>query len=791
MTSTPVLEEIALPQPAAAASRAPFALCALTGFSGLLAEQGFEKYGQLLAGATASASALVLFPYFLGLALGGAAAARLIRRGRMARPLLAYGLLQLAVGASCVVFSYSFHPVMQALAPVQNLFAGAALKFAVRFLCGCLLALPPSALMGASFPLIALVLDNSGATGRKRWAQAYAATLAGALAAAVVAPLAIMPALGLRGALWLCLAIGAGVCAIAAILPDPPAACSSARLRRGAPLSKGIRVLLAAAFASGAILFALQVIWAHLMGVVTGGSVYASSWTVAAVLLGLLLGARLVNRRAKTGRLVRPSSLFQCAALLLLAQFVLWDRAPGFFTFTPPALWQNSFYFAGIFKLLVAALLLAPPATALGLIYPRLLASPRLEGPRNAYLSGYLGAATSLGCLTGTLAGILVLVPVAGSEISLKAIILLLGLFSLLFLRREPAARGRLVRAALVVAVLVSLTLGRWWNWASLTTGQPPMRAAAAPGVRYLPPSFAFLHEDMPGGVTTVVEQTIVSGEVAHTVRTLYTNGQFQGDDNQDWGAGQAQFGFSAVPSLFVPDYGRALLIGLGTGAGATALKHLGYREIAVAEFAPGVVQAASECFAGFNQAILQDPRVKLHLEDGRTVLSTAVPNRYGLIATDISAVWSARAANLYSREFYQLARNRLRPHGVLQQWLPLRHAGPREIASQLATAGSVFRYVGLWYYGGQGMLVAANHPLVAARLQASTGLAPEEAAKLVDGISAARLLYPAGVARLVRDLHPPIDTDHNRWLEYATPRYQSGSYDWVSHNLRFLRRYQ
>jgi spermidine synthase len=351
---------------------------------------------------------------------------------------------------------------------------------------------------------------------------------------------------------------------------------------------------------------------------------------------------------------------------------------------------------------------------------------------------------------------------------------------------------------------VAALTLGRWWDWGSLTAGlgnfygqAPAHTVAAADGVRYLPPSFVFRHEDAQGGLTTVVEQTILNGEVAHTVRTLFTNGKFQGDDNQDWGEGQAQFGFSAVPSLFVGDYGRALLIGLGTGASATALRHLGYREIGVAEFAPGIVEAAGRSFAGFNEAILEDPRVKLYLEDGRNVLLTDTHRQYDLITIEITSVWFAGATNLYSREFYELARHRLRSGGVLQQWVQLHHVSPREIASELATVRSVFPYVGLWYYGRQGMLVAANHPLtldsaaVAARFQTSAGLPAGDAAKLVDGLTAARLLDADGVARLVRDMHPKINTDDNRWMEYATPRYQSSSYDWVSHNLSFLRRYR
>ncbi len=48
----------------------PFLLYALTGFTGVLAEQGFEKYMSLLVGATAAASAVVIATYFLGFALG-------------------------------------------------------------------------------------------------------------------------------------------------------------------------------------------------------------------------------------------------------------------------------------------------------------------------------------------------------------------------------------------------------------------------------------------------------------------------------------------------------------------------------------------------------------------------------------------------------------------------------------------------------------------------------------------------------------------------------------------------
>jgi len=792
--------ETAPPQPVSRQAwhdRVPFLLYALTGFTGLLAEQGFEKYIALLVGATASASAVVLFTYFLGFALGGVAAGRLIKGRRMARPLLMYGIVELLVGISCVVFSYSFHGLIETLAPLQNLFGGTALRFQARFLCGCILVLPTAALMGASFPLIACVLDSKDPAGKRRWPQAYTANLAGALLAAGSAPPIVMPALGLRGSLWLCFAITGFVCAATVALQSAPQRHPAAGETAGRPRGvRGVRLLLAAAFASGAVFFALEVIWTHLVGVVIGCSVYAFSWMLTAVLLGLLIGAWLVNRGQRRGRTIDLALLFQCGALLLLLQLLLWDRTPIFFSIGPPAALQGSFYFAELYKLAVTCLLLAPASTVLGLIYPTLLASPQLEGEGNSHLSGYVSAANSLGCLTGALLGVFVLIPSLGSELSLKFIGLALAAFWLLFLLQETPTPRRLRLAAATAMCAAATLVSLHWNWATLTAGignyygQKAAEARpAAPGVKDLF-SLIFHDESVQGGLTTVVRRTTQTPRDTSAVRTLYTNGKFEGDDDAG-GQMNAQFGFSAIPSLFVSHFDRALLIGLGTGHSAAALKHLGYREIDIAEFAPGIVAAARQSFAHLNDGILDDPHTRLFLEDGRNVLLTDRQRAYDLITIEITNVWFAGATNLYSQEFYELARKRLKPDGVLQQWVQLHHIGPREVACALATARAVFPYVGLWLYGNQGMMVASAHPLVLDEVRRPELARRFRSARLVDELYGSVVVSPSGLTRLISDFHPAINTDHNRWLEYSTPPYQSSSFDWLHHNNRLLSQYR
>src|SRR5436309_12117771 len=207
-----------------AASGWPFALYALTGFSGLLAEQGFEKYVTLLTGATASGAAVVIFSYFLGFAAGSAFAGALLKEGAIRRPLRTYGTLELLVGLSCIAFSFGFHRTLAVLAPLQGQLTNPVGKFLARFAFGSIMTLPTATLMGASFPLIAHVVDRDDESGGRRWTRAYAVNLAGASAAALLGPYAILPVVGVRGSLWLCFATTALVFAVTRSLRERPPA---------------------------------------------------------------------------------------------------------------------------------------------------------------------------------------------------------------------------------------------------------------------------------------------------------------------------------------------------------------------------------------------------------------------------------------------------------------------------------------------------------------------------------------------------------------------------------------
>jgi spermidine synthase len=333
---------------------------------------------------------------------------------------------------------------------------------------------------------------------------------------------------------------------------------------------------------------------------------------------------------------------------------------------------------------------------------------------------------------------------------------------------QQRLGRGATVAAAATVAV--ALLVPRW-DMKLMTNG-----ANVYFDTQPLPDELVFVREDVHGGLTSVARR----GEVL----TLYTNGKFQGDNGHEV---TAQHSFAHFPSLFVQEHGRALVVGVGTGTTLGTIAAYPYRDIDVAEISPAIVEAARRYFAEPNRHGLDDPRVRLLLEDGRNVLLLA-SQPYDLVTIELSSVWFAGAANLYSREFYELVRSRLTPSGILQQWVQLHHIHRRELAVTLRTVRSAFDHVALFVSGGQGIIVAGMQPLVASRRQlAALSREPAIAETLTIASSLEQLLerllvsgaeLDRFVAETELDGAPALSTDENLYLEYATPKGNVMRYD-------------
>src|SRR5262249_31348789 len=125
------------------------------------------------------------------------------------------------------------------------------------------------------------------------------------------------------------------------------------------------------------------------------------------------------------------------------------------------------------------------------------------------------------------------------------------------------------------------------------------------------------------------------------------------------------------LPLLVHPGQPTSILVlGFGTGitAGATLASPLPEKRV-VFELLPAVVRAGP-LFEG-NLGAAADPRIEIRIGDGRQGLLRG-SERWDIVTLEPPPPSAAGVANLYSRDFYELARERLAPGGLLAQWWPV-----------------------------------------------------------------------------------------------------------------------
>jgi spermidine synthase len=183
--------------------------------------------------------------------------------------------------------------------------------------------------------------------------------------------------------------------------------------------------------------------------------------------------------------------------------------------------------------------------------------------------------------------------------------------------------------------------------------------------------------------------------------RTLRVNGKTDASDGVDM---RTQVLLAHIPLLVHPDPRHAMILGLGSGITAGSAATHALERIDVVEIEPAVAHA-SRYFDAVNGEPLKRPAVRLVFADGRNFLATT-PVRYDVIVSEPSNPWIAGVASLFSAEFFEIARARLRPGGLMAQWLQGYSLTPDDFAMIVRTFRSVFPSMSIWYLGHNDFLL-------------------------------------------------------------------------------------
>jgi spermidine synthase len=638
-----------------------------------------------LFGATAPAISATLAAIFLGLATGSAVVGR--RCARWPRPLRAYGLMEFGIGLAALLVIPLLGTYEHLFPVIYHRFSGHPTAFTVAkvFLAAAALFVP-TFLMGGTLPLLAQAFVSSPRTFGKVGSGVYAANTFGATLGALSVPFYLLPTFGADRGYYLAAAVNLFVGALAIYLdrrlqtlnPEvrPPRETRPGRRGKAVVPSEASPVmpewmLVALAFLSGALVLALEVLWARMLAQVHENSIYSFAIVLAVFLMGLAGGASLAHASMK--RRLNPRKLLGLA----------WVGA-GIFVFGSPHL----FYFltgglryvgevgphASAVTLGFALSTMLVPTFLAGMILPLLMEST--AAARNGAAGSLLGrllAINTAGAIVGPLVATYAVLPWLGLWVGIAAAGLLMIAAGELALKNLSGGSFATLRRA---ATAVSL--------AALVAVANPFTLPRVRVKRDGDENLIHLKEGSHG-IVAVVENRDDRWMLLNNFYTLGGTASAVEERQQ-----------ARIPLLLHPAPRKVAFLGLGTGITAGGALLPTVDEVVALELVPEVVTTARDYFAEANLGVLTDSKVEVINEDARIYLK-AGGRDFDVIIGDLVVPWRSGESSLFTREHFEAARGALAPGGIFCQWLPLYQLSEEQFQIIAATFLDIFPRATLW----------------------------------------------------------------------------------------------
>jgi spermidine synthase len=681
-------------------------LCSIffaSGASALIFETLWFRQAGLAFGNSVWASSLVLSGFMGGLALGNALAAR--HGDRIRNPVRVYAFAELTIALTGIGLVYVFPVLGAALAPwLRPLLDHPWILNPLRLFIAFLLLLIPSTAMGITLPLLSKALMTHDSNFGSVLGRLYGWNTLGAVAGVVIGEAFLLGVLGVRGtavatgglnilaaaaAGWLSMqttdqsfwGVGASEDRIRVLPQGPPPIIA-------APPQTAGRLWLGAAFLSGFCLLSLEIVWFRFLLLFVIGHSMAFALMLGIVLTGIALGglagSSWLRFSSNAFRFASPVA-FSAGVLCVISYSAFRLVIAGFTTY-------------GIIKtvdiLEVGIPLMLPVSFMSGIFF--ILAGAALRGnlASETETAGALTLANTAGAAFGAVVGGFVLLPVLGMERSFFFIAVLYGgLGALLFLAGR--ARSRIAYAAGAVFFL-SITL---FPFGSMEKDFLQIPIKRYPGIA------------ASGRIAAVREgltETIIYFETLMLERpqfyTMLTNAISM--SGTDYESRRYMKLFVYWPMAVHPDLKRALLIAYGVGNTAKAMTDSKSLEtIDVVDISRDILEMNRIVYPDKADSPQYDPRVRVHIEDGRYFLQTT-DQRFDLITGEPPPPGIAGVVNLYTREYFQLLHDRLAEGGIVTYWLPLHSLTDVSAKAILRAFCGVFEDCSLWNGTGSNLIM-------------------------------------------------------------------------------------
>ncbi len=734
-----------------------------SGVSSLVYQVVWARMLTVVFGTTLLATSTVLSAFMAGLALGSYVLGRYIDRCK--HPLRIFAALEVGIGLFALFFPSISANLGNAYGALVGLQGNFYLFSLARFgLCFALLLIP-TALMGGTLPVMAkFAVRRLGRLGG-RVGQLYAVNTLGAVVGVLAATFGLMEGLGLQGTTQ-AIAVVNFLVAGAAWLWGGQRAVGVAEEMLAKKTAHSDRILwgVLAGFAiSGFAALGYEVAWMRLLMVsFSFNSHYEFSIVLVAFLSGLALGgwlgSRLLSRRPDLLSIFIGIQFLigACGALSVLAFAYL-------SVLVEPIQRADSWWMSrtGVFFTAVAIMLL--PTVAMGVIFPLVGQIYTRQLARLGRGIGDIGAVNSLGAVGGAFVTGFVLIPLLGTEWSVKVLAALNGLvgltLALISQQRKRLVWGGAAGLAFLLVLVPSDVLRRIAEPVAVNR------------------ELVFYQEGAEG-VITVEQQT-------DGFRKMALNGG--GQVPTDYSSLQIFRLLGHLPLLLHPDPQEVLVVSLGGGIALGGAAQYEPRRITCVELVPEVIDAARLHFGEFNHHVLENPtawNIELVIDDGRNFLLSS-RDTYQIITGDATHPTSADSWVLYTKEFYELCRAHLSTDGIMAQWLPFHGLPPDDYKTIVRTFQHVFPHATLWRSNNYSIMVGTMQPQAIDWELINEKMAPPRVYRSLEDIDMGNafallnslVIDEVALRRYVGE--GPLNTDDHPYISFVSPKgYSSGSWE-------------
>ena len=660
-----------------------------SGCAALIYEVVWYQSLALIVGSSAVSMAIVLATYMGGMALGSLAYLRWRGGwcGRGAHPLLVYARLELAIAIAGLLVLWVL-PWAGGLyfAIGGDGFGGVLWR---GLFCAVFLLVPCMA-MGATLPAASAWL-RATPEGVSRIGVYYSLNIVGGVMGALLAGFYLLRVHDNQWATYAAVTMNVVVAVIAWALArttpmhatdvvDSQGAVGNEDQAQTTPAQRAVYLSIAM---SGACALGAEVVWTRNLALLLGGTVYTFSLILGTVLLGLGIGSSIGASVARS--VVNPRrALALCQTLAMLglawAAWSITDELPNW----PinPQLAPSPWF---VFQLdFVRALwVVLPSALGWGASFPLAIAAIAQGEANSSVAVARVYAANTAGAIVGALITGLLLVRWIGTQ-STQQLFMVVALLAAV-LMWLPTARdiatarwrpGQLAPIFVAVALLLlTIPLVHAMPGVLVGYGRWAVTWLRAHG------DFIFIGEGL--------NSSLAVSRMSDGTTNYHNAGKVQASSTPEDMRLQRMLGH--MTTLMARDPKNVLVIGCGAGvtAGAVSINPAVDAET-IAEIEPLVPRVVSTYFRKENHSVIQNPKVKVHLDDARHFLLTT-DEKFDAITADPFDAWVKGSATLNTLEFYQQMRRHLKPGGVVTAWIAFYETDTASFKSELATFIKVF----------------------------------------------------------------------------------------------------